>query len=137
MPDCKYCQGDEVCVNADCPMCCDFCPVPDIPGVCRFEDRGGHMNQEAKADTGKLRPTLVPVSLIMAVAAIREYGCAKYHDPDNWRRVEPERYRDAAYRHWLAYLSGQHLDPESGLPHLWHCACNLAFLIELEGEKGQ
>ena len=38
MPDCKYCQ-DEVCVNADCPMCCDFCPVPDTPGVCRFEDR--------------------------------------------------------------------------------------------------
>lgn len=93
------------------------------------------MNQEAKADAGKLRPTLVPVSLIMAVAAIREYGCNKYHDPDNWRRVEPERYRDAAYRHWLAYLAGQHLDPESGLPHLWHCACNLAFLIELEGEK--
>ena len=95
------------------------------------------MNQEAKADAGKLRPTLVPVSLIMAVAAIREYGCNKYHDPDNWRRVEPERYRDAAYRHWLAYLYGQHLDPESGLPHLWHCACNLAFLIELEGENGQ
>ena len=23
----------------DCPMCCDFCPVPDIPGVCRFEER--------------------------------------------------------------------------------------------------
>lgn len=95
------------------------------------------MNQEAKADAGKLRPTLVPVSLILAVAAIREYGCAKYHDPDNWRRVEPERYRDAAYRHWLAYLSGQYYDTESKLPHLWHCVCNLAFLIELEGEKGQ
>ena len=39
--DCKYCQGDEVCVNADCPMCADFCPVVDVPGVCRFEDRGG------------------------------------------------------------------------------------------------
>ena len=36
--DCKYCQ-DEVCVNADCPMCCDFFPVVDVPGVCRFEDR--------------------------------------------------------------------------------------------------
>ena len=37
--DCKYCQ-EEICVNADCPMCCDFCPVVDVPGVCRFEDRG-------------------------------------------------------------------------------------------------
>ena len=38
MPDCKYCQ-DEVCVNADCPMVADFCPVVDVPGVCRFEER--------------------------------------------------------------------------------------------------
>lgn len=41
----------------------------------------------AKADAGKPRPTLVPVSLMEAVTAVREYGCAKYHDPDNWRRV--------------------------------------------------
>ena len=38
MTDCKYCQ-DEICVNADCPMRAGFCPVPDIPGVCRFEER--------------------------------------------------------------------------------------------------
>ena len=38
MDDCKYCH-DEICVNADCPMCCDFCPVADVPGVCRFEER--------------------------------------------------------------------------------------------------
>ena len=38
MTDCKYCQ-DEICVNADCPMRADFCPVVDFPGVCRFEER--------------------------------------------------------------------------------------------------
>ena len=91
-------------------------------------------NTEAKADAGKPRPTLVPVSLIRAVTAIREYGCQKYHDPDNWKQVEPQRYRDALYRHWLSYLSGETNDPESGLPHLWHLACNAAFLIEMEGE---
>ena len=93
-------------------------------------------DQEAKADAGKPRPTLCPVSLINAVTAIREYGCRKYHDPENWRKVEPQRYRDALYRHWLAYLSGARTDEESGLPHLWHIACNLAFLIDLEGEHG-
>ena len=72
----------------------------------------------AKSDAGKPRPTLVPVSLIEAVTAIREYGCRKYHDPENWRRVEPQRYRDALYRHWLAYLKGEKCDQESGLPHL-------------------
>lgn len=85
-----------------------------------------------KADSGKPRPTLVPVSLIKAVTAIREYGCSKYHDPDNWRKVEAQRYRDALYRHWLAYLNGERNDPESGYPHLWHLACNAAFLIEME-----
>lgn len=95
------------------------------------------MNQEAKADAGKVRPTLCPSGIIWAVTQIREYGCKKYKDPDNWKRVEPERYRDAAYRHWLAYLDGEMLDEESGLPHLWHCACNLAFLIEMEGGAGK
>ena len=88
--------------------------------------------QQAKADAGKPRPTLVPIGLIHAVAAIREYGCKKYSDPDNWRKVSPKRYKDAAYRHWLAYLDGEKNDPESGLPHLWHLACNIAFLIEIE-----
>lgn len=37
--DCKYCH-DEFCVNDQCPMRGDYCPVPDDPGVCRFEDRG-------------------------------------------------------------------------------------------------
>lgn len=91
------------------------------------------MNNAAKADMGKPRPTLVPVSLIFAVTAIREYGCQKYHDPDNWKQVSPQRYRDALYRHWLAYLSGEYSDAESGLPHLWHLATNAAFLIEMEG----
>lgn len=93
-------------------------------------------NQSIKADKGKLRLTLVPTSLITAVATVREYGCCKYHDPENWRKVDPQRYRDALYRHWLAYLADVNgVDVESGLPHLWHLACNAAFLIELD--KGQ
>ena len=93
------------------------------------------MNQDVKADAGKIRPTLVPVSLIKAVAEVREYGCKKYHDPENWRMVEPQRYKDALYRHLLAYLDGEDMDQESGLQHLWHLACNVAFLIEMEGYK--
>lgn len=93
----------------------------------------GMNDQEAKADAGKLRLTLVPRKIIWAIAAIREYGVKKYKEPDNWKRVEKERYRDAAYRHFLAYLDDpQGVDEESGLPHLWHCCCNLAFLCEME-----
>ena len=87
----------------------------------------------AKSDQGKPRLTLVPRQIIWDITAIREYGCKKYGDPDNWRKVEPERYRDAMYRHFMAYLDNpKSVDEESGLPHLWHLACNVAFLCEME-----
>lgn len=90
-------------------------------------------NQEVKKDAGKLRLTLVPTAITRCIARVRMYGTDKYKDPENWKRVETERYRDAAYRHWLAYLDDpQSVDKESGLPHLWHLACNIAFLCERE-----
>ena len=86
-----------------------------------------------KHDGGKSRLTLVPEEVIWAIAAVREHGCKVYGDPEGWKQVEIERYRDAAYRHWLKYLrEPEGADEESGLPHLWHVACNVAFLIELE-----
>ena len=91
-------------------------------------------NQEAKADLGKPKLTLVPRRIIFDIARVREYGNAKYLDPDNWRTVAKERYRDAAFRHFMAYLDDpEGVDEESGLPHLWHLACNIAFLCEMEG----
>lgn len=91
------------------------------------------MNQSAKADEGKLDLTLVPRQIIWEIAKIREYGNKKYGSPDNWLTVEVKRYRAAAYRHWLAYLDDPAgTDEESGLPHISHLACNIAFLIELE-----
>ena len=95
----------------------------------------GSADQTAKADAGKLQLTLVPRQMIRDVARIRMYGNAKYGDPENWRTVEVQRYRDAAFRHFLAYLDDPHgVDEESGLPHLWHLECNLAFLAEMEKE---
>lgn len=90
-------------------------------------------SQDAKADAGKVRLCLVPRKIIWFIGKIREYGNKKYGDPENWRKVDIQRYRDAAYRHWLAYLDDPHgVDKESGLPHLWHVACNIAFLCEME-----
>jgi hypothetical protein len=43
--DCKYCQ-DEVCVNADCPLVTEYCPLQNDPYVCRWEER-----IESNADT--------------------------------------------------------------------------------------
>ena len=134
---CTVCKGSGyqatipgVDIRYECTLCKGAGEV--LRRIEYIQEEEGQNKQEAKADAGKPRPTLVPVSLIEAVASIREYGVAKYHDPDNWKKVDAERYRNAAYRHWLAYIKGEKLDPESGLPHLHHCACNLAFLIEME-----
>ncbi len=93
-------------------------------------------NQDIKADNGKPRVTLVPLQIIRDIARIREFGLQKYKEKESWKSVEPERYRDALLRHCLLYIEDPFgLDEESGLPHLWHLACNVAFLCELQ--KGQ
>lgn len=93
-------------------------------------------DQTIKADAGKLKLTLVPLNIIRAVARIRMYGNAKYGDSESWKRVEIQRYKDAAFRHFLAYLEDPTgVDEESQLPHLWHLACNIAFLIDKEAEQ--
>ena len=96
------------------------------------------MNQIAKADAGKLRLTRVPRQSIRDIAELREYRRRKYPTggPDNWKQVEPQRYREAAFRHFLAYLDDPFgVEPESGLPHRWHLQTNLAFLAELENAE--
>lgn len=91
-------------------------------------------DQNAKADAGKLRLTLVPRQIIRDIAAVREFAVnGKYKAPDNWKQVEACRYRDAAFRHFLAYLDDpESVDEESGLKHLAHLATNIAFLCEME-----
>lgn len=38
--ECKYCDAfTGVCINPECPMRGDCCPVPDTEGLCRYEDR--------------------------------------------------------------------------------------------------
>lgn len=81
---------------------------------------------------------LIPTEIIGAIRAVRLFGVKKYNDPDNWKKVEIQRYRDAAFRHFMAYLDDpQGNDKESGLPHLAHLACNIAFLCELENKENR
>ena len=94
-------------------------------------------DQSIKADAGKPDLTLVPRNVIREIAKIRMYGVQKYGTSESWRSVEINRYRAAAFRHFLAYLDDPHgVDEESGLPHLSHLACNIAFLIDLEKGAG-
>jgi hypothetical protein len=36
--ECIY-NKNEFCTNDQCPMCADYCPVPDTEGICKYEER--------------------------------------------------------------------------------------------------
>ena len=93
------------------------------------------VDQQSKADAGKPHPSYCPVALIEGVIAVREHGTAKYGDPENWRKVEPERYHEAILRHVLEIWEDPFaVDPDSGLYHLQHIATNIAFLLQMRKE---
>jgi hypothetical protein len=88
-----------------------------------------------KDDAGKPRVSLVEPEFILGVAEILTFGAKKY-GKNNWQEAtedDQERYKDAMMRHMLAYISGECLDPESGLPHLYHVSCNAMFLDYFDG----
>ena len=93
-------------------------------------------NQQAKADLGKPILSLVPTEIINEIEKVRSFGVKKYKDPDNWKKVELERYHEALLRHTLAIWNDVSArDNESGLLHLSHIATNVAFILELMKDK--
>lgn len=86
-------------------------------------------DQTAKADAGKLQLSMVPPEIIEDIAQVRMYGNKKYGDPNNWKNVENNRYVDALFRHFLAFLKDpESVDEESGIQHYKHMACNMSFI---------
>lgn len=89
-------------------------------------------NKGYKADSGKLKPTLLLDDMNLAineVLKVLKFGEEKY-SAGNWLLVDngKERYRNAADRHRLK----RGIDSESGLLHLAHEAVNVLMLLELE-----
>ena len=83
-----------------------------------------------KYDNEKPRVDLVPSSFVIEVAKVLTFGANKY-EADQWRDgTDYSRIYAACLRHMLAWHEGEDKDPESGLSHLAHAACNLAFLLE-------
>ena len=88
-----------------------------------------------KSDDGKAMLTLVPRQIIWDIARVREYGLKKYPKTGEhgWKNLDIKRIQNAMYRHMMRYLDDPDgVDEESGLSHLWHLACNVAFLCEME-----
>lgn len=95
--------------------------------------------KDMKYDADKPRMDLLlsgcPLAL-EAVSSILTFGAKKY-SAHSWQTVErgDERYLAALLRHLTAHAKGEKLDPESGMSHLAHAACNAMFILELELKK--
>ena len=92
-----------------------------------------------KFDTNKPKVSLVEPKFILGIAEILTFGAQKYGQ-DNWKEAiddDIQRYKDALWRHQLAYMDGETTDPESGKSHLHHIGCNLMFLDYFDRQNKQ
>lgn len=89
------------------------------------------MNQQGnKADTGKSPCELLSPVAMLATADVLAVGAKKYA-PNNWRKgLAWSRVIGAILRHLFAFMRGEDLDAETGLPHIDHLACEVMFLQE-------
>ena len=136
-------RGDdwEFCEAHD-PQSKTFDEVVNLAQRIIIAEAGDHKDtipdQTAKADAGKPDLTLVPWQIVWDIAEVRMYGVRKYVDPDNWKRVQLQRYKAALMRHLLKYLDDpDSVDEESGIQHWKHAACNMSFICAMEKERRQ
>ena len=88
-----------------------------------------------KDDSDKPRYDLIPPEAIDGLARVLTYGAAKY-PPRNWENgMAWGRVFAAAMRHLWTWWWGEKCDAETGMSHLWHAQCCLAFLIAYEARQ--
>lgn len=86
-----------------------------------------------KDDAAKLPMHLLPPEFLTGTAAVLDFGAKKY-SPRNWEQgLNYSRVFSALQRHMWAWWAGESADVESGMSHLWHASCCIAFLMAFEG----
>jgi len=85
-----------------------------------------------KFDGGKPPMELLSGVALSKTAQVMGFGARKY-SANAWRAgMDWSRILDAALRHIMAFSDGEDEDPESGLSHMAHAACNIMFILEYE-----
>jgi len=86
-----------------------------------------------KFDNGKPRMDLLPPKALEGIAKVFTFGAKKYHDFNykTGKGLDWNRPQAALERHMTAWNDGEDIDPESGMPHLYHVGCCIMMLIDL------
>ena len=92
--------------------------------------KGTSVSESKKYDDAKDRWDLLPLWVLNPVVKVLTFGATKYGD-NNWKNLVDfdARYSAAFMRHFVAWQSGEKVDPESGQAHIAHMICNLIFLL--------
>lgn len=142
--------GGKICKHGRDPVDCDYTLCRNVWGLCaklgcqnviekvsdfktvycreheRSEDR---RNAAIRFDQEKPMFHLLPWDAVGEVVKVFTFGAKKYGD-HNWKKgFKYSRCLNSLLRHITAWASGENVDPESGLNHLAHAACNCLFLI--------
>ena len=81
-----------------------------------------------KKDELKSRVDLIDPDWLLGIGDVLRFGATKYSD-NNWRLgFKFSRLIAACFRHLLAIMRSEDIDPESGLPHVDHLGCSVMFL---------
>jgi len=144
-PPCEKCiEGTNLtgCGNLGLPDCTDhyFSHIEDIVITAPEEatsqpaiEQGRKtpvLAQRFNDDKPKLSYILEFSKAIIGVVKVLMFGAKKY-ERGNWKKgLTWNGVVDSMLRHQLAFQNGEDIDPESGLPHVHHIACNALFLAE-------
>jgi hypothetical protein len=101
------------------------------------EAASGKTKTGLRFDAGKRRVDLFPMDAFDGTCDVLTYGATKKRGPEgnpygprNWEGGLKwiEQCMGPLLRHISAFMQGEDIDPESGLPHTDHMGCDVAFL---------
>jgi hypothetical protein len=106
---------------------CQYRVVRNVDGAVAATN--GPISPVTTTPTPKPRPDLIPADALMSVGRVLAWGDARPGNPNRWQKLTARDHLAPALRHILSHLTGEHLDPETGEPHLAHAAARVLFAL--------
>lgn len=141
---CSECKANTPVERFSCPKCNASSVLAPFYKDVTIECPKCKTEYVAKKDAvrynkDKLRVDLIPTEFIEEVAKVFTFGAKKY-SPNNWKGFNESQQNEilgSLLRHILEYQKGNKFDDESGLHHLAHAACNIAFILYFENKEAK
>lgn len=103
--------------------------IPSLPEAVALIELDKPMDPITAGERDKKdRWDLLPWAELRMVARVLTSGISKHKSDFGWQSRPKSEHVQSALRHITSYLTGERLDPETGLPHLAHTVARLLFV---------